>query len=453
MSLARKITFFSTGLLILLMLIISVAIYLLFSQFSQQAELERSLNQAQSMAKQISEQNNVTDATQIFELAVVHDGVIRLISDDGLPYLQTTLNLSLLRELPSAYSLSEEMETIIHREEKYAAARTPVIWPNGSVLTLEYIERMNIHESTIQLLRIALFIASAAIIIPSYFAGRALSNIILNPIKNLIQTMEEIRQSGRFKKIAISKETKDELGQMSLTFNHMIDLLDQNYQKQQRFVSDASHELRTPLTVISSYAKLLKRWGKSKPEVLEEAIEAISSESLRMKGLTKQMLDLANGENSLVNEVEKVDLCQVIAETRKHFNQAYEREIEFEDQTDHSIYVLAEKEKIKQLLFILLENAVKYSEEKIDLMLTTKNKHAQFTVTDYGVGIAHQDKEHIFERFFRVDKARSRETGGSGLGLAIAKSIVNSHSGTIKVESELGVGTTFIVEIPLLERE
>lgn len=109
--------------------------------------------------------------------------------------------------------------------------------------------------------------------------------------------MEEIQVSRTFKKIDLSSSSKDELDQMANTFNNMMDLLEENYKKQEQFVSDASHELKTPLTVVESYANMLKRWGMKRPDILEEAIEAIHSESLRMKQLTSQMLVLAKDES------------------------------------------------------------------------------------------------------------------------------------------------------------
>ncbi|MET1194104.1 histidine kinase dimerization/phospho-acceptor domain-containing protein, partial [Bacillus licheniformis] len=172
----------------------------------------------------------------------------------------------------------------------YAISHTPVIWTNGEVVSLEVTEQLADVEQSLQTLKFILLIASLVILIPTIFAGRLLSKIILRPIKSLIHTMEEIQVSRTFKKIDLSSPSKDELDQMANTFNNMMDLLEENYKKQEQFVSDASHELKTPLTVVESYANMLKRWGMKRPDILEEAIEAIHSESLRMKQLTSQML-------------------------------------------------------------------------------------------------------------------------------------------------------------------
>ncbi|KYG31807.1 sensor histidine kinase [Alkalihalobacillus trypoxylicola] len=449
MNLSRKLTWFSTGLLLLLLIVVNIGIYFMFSYNSQQAELERGLNQAHIISKQISEQATVEEATQLFELSVVHDGVIRLIAEDGLPYLQTTLNLSLLRDLPSIYTINEQSESMIHKNERYGVARIPIIWADGSVLTLEYVERMNIHEQTMQMLRIVLIIATVAILIPTYFAGKALSRIIVTPIKNLTKTMESIRKSGTFKKITLQKEQGDELVQVGHTFNHMIELLEQNFKNQQRFISDASHELRTPLTVIESYAKLLKRWGKAKPEVLDESIEAIYSESLRMKSLTNQLLDSIKNQSYLDSHGEFTSsIEEVLSECIKNLKQAYQREFKWSG-IKEGLLVQLNPLELKQIFYILFENAIKYSDGNIEVTTKREDQYVVISIKDQGIGIEPDHIPFIFERFYRVDEARSRDTGGSGLGLSIAKGLVEKYKGDILVKSEPGKFTIFTLKLPI----
>jgi signal transduction histidine kinase len=253
--------------------------------------------------------------------------------------------------------------------------------------------------------------------------------------------------SRTFKKIDLSSPSKDELDQMANTFNNMMDLLEENYKKQEQFVSDASHELKTPLTVVESYANMLKRWGMKRPDILEEAIEAIHSESLRMKQLTSQMLVLAKDESQWELHMEHVDAAAVCNQTIKHLEQAFERTIYLNIKTDHPV-VTADEKRLKQLLYILLDNAIKYSEKAVEVTIT-RSKSFMITVTDQGIGIPKEDLSNVYERFFRVDKARNRETGGSGLGLSIARKIVEAHSGRIEINSQEGKGTSVTVSFPL----
>jgi two-component system, OmpR family, sensor histidine kinase ArlS len=235
---------------------------------------------------------------------------------------------------------------------------------------------------------------------------------------------------------------------MASTFNNMMDLLEENYKKQEQFVSDASHELKTPLTVIVSYANMLKRWGMKRPDILEEAIEAIHSESIRMKQLTEQMLLLAKGDTQWALKIEQIDIAAICRETSKYLQQTFQRKISIHINTDHPL-IMADEKKIKQLLYILVDNAIKYSEKSIDISITRSSHFLFIAIADYGIGIPKEELERVYERFFRVDKARNRETGGSGLGLPIAKKIIAAHNGEMKIESEEGKGTTVTLKLPV----
>jgi hypothetical protein len=226
-----------------------------------------------------------------------------------------------------------------------------------------------------------------------------------------------------------------------------MDILENNFEKQQQFVSDASHELKTPVTIIESYASMLKRWGMKDPILLEESVEAIYSEAVRMKEMTKQMLMLANQDTEWINDYQQVDFVSLSVETSKLIKSVYNQNISICTQYDR-VVARADKQKMKQLLFILLDNALKYSYSAIKLYVGYKNDRVFFTVEDHGIGIPKEDITHIFDRFYRVDKARNRETGGTGLGLSIAKKIVDTHGGNIDVGSTEGVGTSFTVSIP-----
>ncbi|MDT8859746.1 HAMP domain-containing histidine kinase [Alkalihalobacillus sp. MEB130] len=448
MSISRRITLFSTVWLFVLLLLVNSGIYFLFEHITREAELSRVSAQAQSIAEVIRPDRGLTTGqTDLLTAYVPGDGMIRIIREDGSEATTITKNPA-LRAIPRFFTNAQQSELVQHNGKPFAMARYPLIWNDGSVVTLEYSEQMDTFESTLAILRVVLIVASLLVIVPAFFAGRALSRVLLRPIQSLIHTMEGIRKSGTFQRIEVSNQSKDELDQMGETFNRMIELLETNYDKQQQFVSDASHELRTPLTVIESYARLLKRWGMSDPDRLKEAVDAIYDESQRMKGLTKQMLSLATGEPDKTVELQRVDLSTVSRETAKKLAQAYEREILVKAQGD--FFILGDEARIKQLLYILLENGLKYSSEALEMTLSHIDSDVKVDVTDYGIGIPEADLPHVFERFFRVDKTRSRQTGGSGLGLAIAKSIVEAHGGSISLTSQEEIGTTFVILLPAL---
>ena len=169
-------------------------------------------------------------------------------------------------------------------------------------------------------------------LIPVLISSRFLSNLITKPVTSMIKTMTEIRQSGRFKTLKLEGNSKDELFQMGLTFNHMIELLEINFEKQQQFVSNASHELKTPLTIIESYASLLKRRGLNEPQLFTESIEAIHSEAIRMKEMTEQLLMLARNQEQWNIELNQVNLQELVHQTVNAFKNAYNRDINLIDE-------------------------------------------------------------------------------------------------------------------------
>jgi two-component system, OmpR family, sensor histidine kinase ArlS len=227
----------------------------------------------------------------------------------------------------------------------------------------------------------------------------------------------------------------------------MIEYLKESFEKQEMFVSDASHELKTPIQIIKSYAQLLERRGNVSPELVKESVLAIDSEANRMNKLVQQMLTLA--KNKQLQPMVTVNMVSVMDEIIKVFDGISERAIVIEKKQE-TINVEADRDQLKQLLYILLDNALKYSQDAIHVRLFQIDRLAILEVQDYGKGISQKDQERIFDRFYRVDKARNRDTGGTGLGLAIAKSIADAHNGELSVKSELNKGSTFIVKMPLI---
>ncbi|NJP38506.1 sensor histidine kinase [Alkalicoccus luteus] len=446
MKLAQRMTLYSTGLLLLILIVVNIGIYLVFQQNLMEGEQNRTLEQARTMTEAVSSQPDQNPAS-FLESYVSGDSMIRVISPEGSSLLTVTTQNTELATIPVTDPQPGREETRVFEfaGSSYAAAQVPLLWEEGAVVTLEVTEPMPMYEETLQILRFVLILATAVIVLPSFLAARSLSRFVLRPVQALVATMKQIEEQGTFKKIEPDTKRKDELADMGRTFNHMIDLLRENYEKQQQFVSDASHELKTPLTVIDSYAQLLKRRGRDKPEVVDEAVEAISSEAQRMKEMTNQMLALASGENRAV-EKEPVRPGPVFADTARQLSVAYSRPVHVD--ADETAVIKGNELQLKQLAYLLIENALKYSSEDVSVSVKRGADGVTCTVTDKGIGIAEEDLPYIFDRFYRVDKARTRASGGTGLGLSIAKEITESHEGRIHVESKLEQGTTFTVLFP-----
>lgn len=224
------------------------------------------------------------------------------------------------------------------------------------------------------------------------------------------------------------------------------------YEKQRQFAADASHELRTPLAVVMASADLLESDPSIKSPFLKQVIADVRDEVKKMTKLVSDLLIVARSDNKALKlKPTKFDLGAVVAQTARLMQPLAEQKkitLVAEEMPKNMIY--ADEQKIRQLILILVDNAVKYTPEggcvTVHFCKAEKGKVA-FAVADTGIGIAKEDQDKVFDRFYRVDKARSREMGGNGLGLAIAQEIVNMHRGNISLSSELGKGTTFVVTL------
>ena len=269
-------------------------------------------------------------------------------------------------------------------------------------------------------------------------------------LQALAGKLDQINATHLDTRISVTSQQK-ELKTLAQAINAMLDRINEAYRSQMRFVSDASHELRTPIAVIQGYANLLNRWGKDDPETRQEAIDAIRGEADSMKELVEQLLFLARGDNDSMHiEMAPLDLTAVAAGVFKE-TEMIDQTHRFSARLEEPVPVRADDGLIKQALRILVDNAIKYTPAggRITLSARREGVHALFCVQDEGQGIDAASLPHIFDRFFRTDESRTRQTGGTGLGLAIAKWIVERHGGWFEVSSWVGVGTRITVVLPL----
>ncbi len=449
MSIKTKIQLYTALLLLFMLLLVSLAIYFLFHKLTTDTEVERVTAQTETIVEALRADFSV-QASDLFRAYMPASGMVRLINEAG-ESISTVTKEARLTQIPTTFR-TQQGHTFYTMEdgERYVIAYFPTIWTDGSIVTLEVTESLAPVQETLHTLRVVLTVSSLLVLIPSIIGGRLISNLILRPLKAIVGTMKEIQERGIFKQIELKGRSKDELYKLADTFNTMINKLKTNFEKQEQFVSDASHELKTPLTVIDSYVHLLKRWGHRKPEVMDEAIEALSSETERMKSLIQQLLTLAKDASDGQVKLEKIDVIALCRSTVERFRQTYEREIDVQTLTPQ-VYAMVDEQKIKQVLYILLDNALKYSADKVTVQVRSQEDTVNVTVEDRGQGIPAKDIPHIFDRFYRVDKTRSRESGGTGLGLSIARSLVRAHHGEISVQSEEHRGSVFTVTLPAAE--
>lgn len=225
-----------------------------------------------------------------------------------------------------------------------------------------------------------------------------------------------------------------------------------SWNQQKDFVADASHELRTPLTVIQTNLDVALSDEEGTIEENHEWINNAYTESIKMSKLVNDLLLLAKIDSKEIYiKKESIDITELLKQVISHMRPMFNnKKIKLEENILDNILVYGDYDRIRQLIIILLDNAIKYTNDNGSVEITLENieNKTLLKVKDTGIGLSEEDKEKVFNRFYRSDKARTSENGGSGLGLSIAYWIVKSHNGTIKLESELSKGSAFIVELP-----
>jgi heavy metal sensor kinase len=278
-------------------------------------------------------------------------------------------------------------------------------------------------------------------------AGYWMARRALQPVFSIARDARAISALDISKRIAVPP-AKDELRDLSVTLNAMMDRLETAFQRVTQFTADASHELRTPIALIRTTAELAI--ADQAPHASREALSSILEESERTTALLDDLLVLARADSNVRLNLESVDLslpaCQALFQT-KVLASAKGLDLQFVDAGKPCI-VYANAELLRRLFVILIENAVKYTPTggSLFIRIYDRGDNADLEVKDTGIGISPEDLRHIFERFYRADKARDR-SGGAGLGLAIAEWIVRLHGASIDVVSELDRGTTFTVRL------
>jgi len=305
---------------------------------------------------------------------------------------------------------------------------------------------------TLRLFKQYLLIFAGLILLAASAVGYWLSRRALAPVDALTRTARSIsgaNLSSRLERL----NTGDEVQRLSDTLNEMLARIETAFLGVSQFTADASHELRTPISLIRTEAEIALRKSRD-PAEYQEALSHILHEAERTSALVEKLLSLARadaGRESL--DMRRLDLGDTVREVANdwHYVMATHQLRFTESLAARDVCIAGDKTAVSRLLNILLDNAVRYtpSTGSVELALETKDETAVIAVRDSGIGISNEDRLRIFERFYRADKARSRELGGAGLGLAIAQWIVEQHRGSITVVSSPGKGSEFIVELPM----
>lgn len=282
--------------------------------------------------------------------------------------------------------------------------------------------------------------------------GLFLANRALQPIARITRTIQHIRVSGDLaQRIHYKSSADDELARLATLIDGMLDSIQSTFDHERRFTADASHELRTPLTAMKGRLQVTLSQLRT-VDTYEETLRAIGLEVDRLIRLSNDLLLLSRLEQNHINPpMEKVDLGHLLAESAAQIQPLAElRHLHLTTTLEPDLFIQGYPDHLIRLFLNLLDNAVKNTpdEGSVGVQALTFSSMVQVTLRDSGVGIPSEHLPHLFERFYRVEKSRSRALGGTGLGLAIAQEIVHRHHGTISVASQPGLGTTFTIRFP-----
>ena len=302
-----------------------------------------------------------------------------------------------------------------------------------------------IMENYFQTLLISLFIG----IILSIIGAIYLSKRFVGRLKNLSNTINEVKENGIKYRVEISN-TNDEFDKVNILFNDMLDEVEEAFNEQSRFVSDASHELRTPLTALQGHLRMIKRWGKNDKERLEKSLDICISETERLTKIVGDLLTLSRCDNEIINlsEIEKIQAKQIILQIIEHYK-ILNNTTKFKLIMDENLMLKIKQDHLKQILIIFIDNAIKYNDKDecvIDINIFEKNENILFNIRDNGKGIPKDEISYILNRFYKVDKSR-KNNNSFGLGLSIADKIISLYGGRIKIYSEEGIYTEIVLKI------
>ncbi len=327
---------------------------------------------------------------------------------------------------------------------------------NGSLLGYAQVTDLlgNYHATTRKLLVILAILVLISSLIAMGLAYLLVAEL-LRPIDEIQDTINKVKADPDSDARVPDLKSNDELSDLGELLNSMLDQTKRYIDQQSQFVEDVSHELRTPVAVIQGHIEMLQRWGKDDPEILSESLKASLQEIKRMKSLVTEMLDLSRAEQIELNYGEEItDVNEVFDQVYNDFSMIHpDFTFTKDDDTDSQTYVQIYRNHLEQIIVILMDNAIKYSTKRkeVHMSLSTSLSTVNIAIQDFGEGISQADIQKVFNRFYRVDKARSRDKGGNGLGLSIAHRLVEAYHGNISIESSLGYGSIFQVNLPILQ--
>jgi two-component system, OmpR family, sensor kinase len=385
------------------------------------------------------------DALEIYAELIGPDGEIRA-SSPALPAGGLAVDPQLLAAARAGQTVATTMPSADDTPLRLLASPSGTDTQPGSVLLVA--ESLAPQQRVLAQVRWLLLACGALVVALALGAAALLTGRTLVPMTRLMHEAAAVASSGRYDERVPVPPHEDEVGQFARTINTLIATVERTLRQQRAFLADTSHELRSPLTVVLANLNLLRR--DLDPHERDLSIGEAASEAERMRRLINELLLLAQADAAQVIARAPVRLDHLVKEVVAAVQRQAPDHV-YQLQGAAPLVVSGDEERLTQLLRNLLENAAKYTPPgtAVDVRLRRSGRVAQLVVADSGPGIAAEHLPHLWDRYYRVDKVRSRESGGTGLGLPIVKYIAEAHGGRVDVSSEADAGTTFTIEVPL----
>lgn len=434
---------FSYGLLFFLTIIVlNVIILISIHSYIQQTATSQIENLLSTLTSEIQTTSDIT-TFDFLELSRTNENMDIIVLQGDTILVNTNSQYTPFEDTSSSVVRIESGENTVMYLTDFLTLQ------DAQTIQVQVIKNIDNEVDYYNALLIRLIILDGFVILASVLVGFYISQKALSPIDSMSKQAREISTSNLGQRIQINGP-EDELSRLANTFNELISRLSKAYIMQNEFALNASHELSTPLSVVQGYVDLLDRWGKENPEVLEEAISSIQNELKHMNGLLDTLFMLSKTDNELI-PIEKQDfpLNELVQQIVKEYTLIYAN-TPFVFQGGDHLWLNADPKLISQMIRAILDNAIKFNQgnSPIEMLLGENTNQITIQIRDHGIGIGREDLEHIFERFYRVDKARSKSIGGTGLGLSFVQWIVEMHHGKIDVQSTLHQGTTVTINLP-----
>ena len=473
-SLGTKLIFIMLVFIILLMIVVCVFLVRGVQQFYTDEfydAMSSAFADTELAASLISADSGETAPERLYDILTAYSGKLGIdgsarrfyildgSSGDVLSGCDDTASVSITPNIITALSGESGCESAAFAQ--FMDVALPV---GGDAGCIVYIidSKDSVRELSRQIFTIILESAAIGCVIAAALSV-IISKTLLNPIKSMTAAAAEMSSGDFSRKIEV--QSNDEVGILAETFNDMAQQLETTLNEIKRseslrkeFVANVSHELRTPITSIRTYAETLTDGGDMPRETEQEFLLVIMNESDRMTKIVQDLLELSRFDSGTGNftfeefspERSVRDVYKAIAPLAQKHGHIVDLEIQWGVPN-----ITGDRSRIEQVLMNILTNAIKYTPDggKIEIMLSTENDRVKITVSDTGIGIPAEDLPRVFDRFYRVDKARSRASGGTGLGLSIAHEIIERHGGEMKIDSEVNVGTSVAVYLPIVHAE